>query len=153
LRYGLNLESVMHVRQTTEPGRYIDTAGRSGQRLASLRPKQLRFIDEYLIDMNGTAAAVRAGYSAKCARSIATENLSKPALQADGFAERRFQYANLGLRGAALASKLRMKIALPNREISEWDPLEHLASVKLKIETCRAKIARRHAETMSSVNV
>ena len=33
-----------------------------------------------MIDGNGTAAAVRAGYSEKTARSIATENLSKPAI-------------------------------------------------------------------------
>jgi phage terminase small subunit len=70
------------VMQTAGQAILIDTAGPSNPQLASLRPKQRRFIDEYLIDMNGTAAAVRAGYSAKCARSIATENLSKPALQA-----------------------------------------------------------------------
>lgn len=45
---------------------------------AVLTSKQLRWIDEYLIDLNGTAAAVRAGYSPKSARSIAHENLTKP---------------------------------------------------------------------------
>lgn len=33
------------------------------------------------MDGNGTAAAVRAGYSAKTARSIANENLTKPAIK------------------------------------------------------------------------
>ena len=47
-----------------------------------LTTKQLRWIDEYLIDFNGAAAAVRAGYSAKSARSIAHENLTKPDIQA-----------------------------------------------------------------------
>lgn len=46
--------------------------------LPSLSDKQLRWIDEYLIDFNGAAAAVRAGYSPKSARSIAHENLTKP---------------------------------------------------------------------------
>lgn len=46
-----------------------------------LSDKQLRWIDEYLIDFNGAAAAVRAGYSAKSARSIAHENLTKPDIQ------------------------------------------------------------------------
>ena len=45
---------------------------------SQLSPKQLRWIDEYLIDFNGAAAAVRAGYSAKSARSIAHENQTKP---------------------------------------------------------------------------
>ena len=44
----------------------------------SLSFKQLRWIDEYLIDFNGAAASVRAGYSPKSARSIAHENLTKP---------------------------------------------------------------------------
>lgn len=52
------------------------------KKLHALTPKQLRWIDEYLIDFNGAAAAVRAGYSHKCARSIAHENLTKPDIQA-----------------------------------------------------------------------
>jgi len=32
-----------------------------------LTPKQQRFVDEYLIDLNATQAAIRAGYSAKTA--------------------------------------------------------------------------------------
>lgn len=34
-----------------------------------LTPKQARFVDEYLIDLNATQAAIRAGYSAKTAYS------------------------------------------------------------------------------------
>lgn len=34
-----------------------------------LTPKQQRFVDEYLIDLNATQAAIRAGYSEKTARS------------------------------------------------------------------------------------
>ncbi len=44
-------------------------------------PKQQRFIEEYLIDLNATQAAIRAGYSKKTARQMGTENLSKPAIQ------------------------------------------------------------------------
>ena len=33
--------------------------------------RQQRFADEYLIDMNATQAAIRAGYSEKTARQIA----------------------------------------------------------------------------------
>lgn len=35
--------------------------------LASLTPKQQRFVAEYLVDMNATQAAIRAGYSQKTA--------------------------------------------------------------------------------------
>lgn len=44
----------------------------------ALTPKQRRFVDEYLIDLNATQAAIRAKYSAKTAASIGEENLRKP---------------------------------------------------------------------------
>lgn len=44
--------------------------------------KQKRFIEEYLIDLNATQAAIRAGYSLDTAKSIGSENLTKPDIQA-----------------------------------------------------------------------
>lgn len=44
----------------------------------ALNAKQQRFVDEYLIDLNATQAAIRAGYSEKTAGSIGQENLTKP---------------------------------------------------------------------------
>lgn len=46
-----------------------------------LTAKQRRFCDEYLIDLNATQAAIRAGYSGKNANNIASENLAKPNIQ------------------------------------------------------------------------
>ena len=46
-----------------------------------LTPKQDVFCQEYLKDLNGAQAAIRAGYSENSARQIATENLSKPVIQ------------------------------------------------------------------------
>ena len=48
-----------------------------------LTPKQRRFIDEYLIDLNATQAAIRAGYSEKTAYSIGLQNLKKLEIQAE----------------------------------------------------------------------
>lgn len=42
-----------------------------------LTPKQERFVDEYLIDLNATQAAIRAGYSRKTADRIGPELLGK----------------------------------------------------------------------------
>lgn len=44
---------------------------------AKLEPRQQRFVDEYLVDMNATQAAVRAGYSAKTAQEQGSRLLSK----------------------------------------------------------------------------
>jgi phage terminase small subunit len=43
-----------------------------------LTAKQRAFVREYLIDMNATQAAIRAGYSEATAYSIGQENLKKP---------------------------------------------------------------------------
>ena len=49
--------------------------------MAKLTAKQQIFCDEYLIDLNATQAAIRAGYSKKTAHVIGTENLEKPAIK------------------------------------------------------------------------
>lgn len=43
-------------------------------------PKQALFVQEYLIDLNATQAAKRAGYSKHTAKQMGTENLSKPSI-------------------------------------------------------------------------
>lgn len=45
-----------------------------------LTPKQAMFVKEYLIDLNATQAAIRAGYSPKRADAIGHENLRKPVI-------------------------------------------------------------------------
>lgn len=47
-----------------------------------LTAKQQRFCDEYLIDLNATQAAIRAGYSKKTAKQIGQQNLTKLDLKA-----------------------------------------------------------------------
>ena len=48
-----------------------------------LPPMQDRFVDEWLIDFNGTQAAIRAGYSERSARSIAGRLLTKDNIQCE----------------------------------------------------------------------
>lgn len=53
--------------------------------MEKLTPKQQLFCDEYLIDLNATQAAIRAGYKVKnleTAESIGRENLGKPRVKA-----------------------------------------------------------------------
>lgn len=49
--------------------------------MAKLTAKQQRFCDEYLIDLNATQAAIRAGYSEASARQMGTQNMSKPSVK------------------------------------------------------------------------
>jgi phage terminase small subunit len=59
--------------------------------------KQQKFVEEYLIDLNATQAAIRSGYAVSSARQIGSENLSKPYIQ-DAIAiamQNRLQRVNL----------------------------------------------------------
>lgn len=49
--------------------------------IRTVTPKQERFVQEYLVDLNATQAAIRAGYSQATAKSIGQENLTKPDIQ------------------------------------------------------------------------
>lgn len=51
----------------------------SGRKLTA---KQQRFVEEYLVDLNATQAAIRAGYSPRSAKQYADELLSRPHIAA-----------------------------------------------------------------------
>ncbi len=59
-----------------------------------LSQRQEKFIDEYLVDLNATGAAVRAGYSEKTARVIGAQNLSKLNIQ-EAIQERRRELSEI----------------------------------------------------------
>lgn len=72
-----------------------------------LNPKQERFCQEYVIDLNGTQAAIRAGYSERSARQIADQNLSKLDIQ-NKIKELQSEIGNkLGVDAAWIISRLK----------------------------------------------
>lgn len=52
-------------------------------KFGTLTHKQARFCEEYLIDTNGTQAAIRAGYSSRSASEISSELLGKLPIQSN----------------------------------------------------------------------
>nr|DAX93198.1 MAG TPA: Terminase small subunit [Caudoviricetes sp.] len=62
---GLTMSKKDEVKSTSERGE------------SKLTDKQKRFIEEYLVDLNATQAAIRAGYSAKTADVQGAQNLVK----------------------------------------------------------------------------
>jgi len=46
-----------------------------------MNPRQLRFVEEYLVDLNATQAAIRAGYSFKTANKIGPKLLVNVGIQ------------------------------------------------------------------------
>ncbi len=71
------------VKKGAKPKGKVKAKGRivvkSGE--VKLTAKQLKFCNEYLVDLDGAKAAVRCGYSKNAAKQIASENLTKPYLQ------------------------------------------------------------------------
>ena len=57
--------------------------------MPKLTEKQKRFCDEYLISLNATQAAIKAGYSKKTARTMGAENLAKPNVK--GYIDERLE--------------------------------------------------------------
>jgi phage terminase small subunit len=86
----------------------------------ALTDKQEMFCREYLIDLNATQAAIRAGYSAKTANRTASENLSKPDIQSR-IAELKAQRNDLvGINATYVLNRL--------VEIDQMDVLDILTS-------------------------
>lgn len=66
--------------------------------MAKMTAKQQRFCDEYLVDLNATQAAIRAGYSKRTAYSTAAENMTKPVIK-------EYLAARMAEKEAALIAK------------------------------------------------
>ena len=91
-----------------------------------LTPLQQRFVDEYLVDLNGTQAAIRAGYSPDTARQMASENLSKPYIQIAIVDARKRQQARTHIEAD--------RVVLEAWNIVFADPRE---LVQVKVGCCR----------------
>ncbi|EPL7606791.1 terminase small subunit [Klebsiella pneumoniae] len=109
----------------------------------ALTDKQEMFCREYLIDLNATRAAIRAGYSEKTANRTASENLSKPDIQSR-IAELKAQRNDLvGINATYVLNRL--------VEIDQMDVLDILTSAgELKPVTQWPKVWRT---TLSGLDV
>lgn len=80
--------------------------------------------------------------------SNAFEFLAFPPDYDEGFEERQYQYALLGLKAFELAQKLRNLAKLPKYESRVFDPIKIMNDEKDKIEKLRQRRADEHAKAM-----
>lgn len=86
----------------------------------SLTPKQERFIEEYIIDLNGTQAAIRAGYSPSTAVEQASRLLKNVKVAVKVSQERALKVAHAGVTADMVREGLR-KIAMADpRKAMKW---------------------------------
>lgn len=75
-----------------------------------LSPRQIRFVAEYLVDLNGTQAAIRAGYSPRSANVQAARQLAKDSVKAAIQEGQRQQVARVGLSAERTKEAIRRVI-------------------------------------------
>jgi hypothetical protein len=93
----------------------------------SLNARQIRFVNEYLIDFNGTKAAIRAGYSENCAGQTAYDLLILPQIH-QMIESKKAEYAAAAELSAEWVLRQWKEIAdtAPNENIKTRDRLQAL---------------------------
>ncbi len=86
-----------------------------------MTPKQARFVEEYLVDMNATQAAIRAGYSIKTACAIGGENLRKPIIAAAIVEGRKDLADRTGVTQERIIEEYRRIAFADLRDLFTWD--------------------------------
>lgn len=87
-----------------------------------LNAKQRRFVDEYLIDLNATRAAKRAGYSEKTADNIGAELLRKTWVKHAIEEEQAKRSARTGITAERILEELRRIAFADKRRLIKWGP-------------------------------
>lgn len=91
-------------------------------RVSRLTPRQARFVEEYLIDLNGAAAIRRAGYKHKNADVMAFQLLGKTLVQDALNAAQRERSARTGITADRVLKEI-ARVALADlRAVMSWGP-------------------------------
>jgi phage terminase small subunit len=93
-----------------------------------LTPNQWRFVQEYIVDLDAGAAAIRAGYSAKSAGWLGYQLLQKPLVQQAVRDEKLARSARTGITQDRVVQELAILGFADLTDYVEWDK----ASVVLK---------------------
>lgn len=110
------------------------------KRNVTLTEKQKRFCEEYLLDLNATNAAIRAGYSPDSAADIGSENLQKPHIKAEIDRRMAERSARLGVtQDRVLLELAKIAFSAPcdvidfeSGEVLDKEKAAAIASIKIK---------------------
>ena len=109
--------------------------------MANLTPKQQRFVEEYLIDLNATQSAIRAGYSEKTAEQLGYQLLQKTSVlkaieEAKNQVSKRTELTvDMVVNGLLKEAQDYAEGSTQSARVSAWAHLgKHLGMFKDKIE-------------------
>lgn len=77
-----------------------------------LTPKQKLFCQYYLVNLNATDAAIKAGYSKKTAKDIGCENLAKPHISAEIQEQLKERAIKIGITAESVLANLEKAIKI-----------------------------------------
>ena len=118
-----------------------------------LTPKQARFVEEYLFDLNAAQAAIRAGYRADNARSIGFENLTKPDIREAIEAAQRERSARTGVTADRVVQEIARVAFSSLRDVMTWGPASVQVRPDGEITPEAAAAIAEIAETNTGVKV
>lgn len=107
-----------------------------------LTPKQQRFIDEYMVDLNATQAAIRAGFSAATASVQGCELLKKPKIR-----------EAIDIKMAELAKRTGINAERVVRELAKMAFVNPLDVINVDLATIKEGINDDDAAAIASVKV
>ena len=87
-----------------------------------MTPRQCRFVDEYLIDLDGRHAAIRAGYAPSGATSNASKLIRVPAVADAIAAAMAARSQRTGITSERVIEELARIALLDWRRLAEWGP-------------------------------
>ncbi len=105
-----------------------------------MTPRQARFVEEYLIDLNATQAAVRAGYSARSASSHGPRLLRRPKVKAALDRAMKARSERTRVTADRVLEELACLAFADLRDVADWGPQGVVARPAggLSPETARA---------------
>jgi phage terminase small subunit len=115
----------------------------------ALTPKQQRFVDEYLVDLNADQAARRAGYSSRTARFQASQNLTKRNIQ-EAIAQRRTQLAQThDVTPERVIAELALIGFASMRDYAQWDQHGVTLTASTQLTPAQARVVGEVSQTVT----
>lgn len=106
-------------KQKPAPAKAIKIDSSTDNADKGLTPKQQRFVDEYMVDLNATQAAIRAGYSAHTAGEQGCQLLAKLNIQAAISIARKAQQERTGITADRVLTEIALVAFADARELVE----------------------------------
>ncbi len=115
----------------------------------SLTPKQQRFVEEYLVDLNATQAATRAGYSAKTANEQGARLLANVSVAAVITEKQKMREKRTEITQDRVITELARIAFLDPRKVMTWGPLGVVFSPSSELSEDEARAVAEASQTVT----